>query len=733
MRSDKKGPDAERMEQSEELNYVPSVSFDTVPLLAGIACESGDENHDCHDHTLEYTEDEFYDDETPADYSGYPNHDRRTVIDSTINGLDGFHIGWDGRITRTDYPSRPTIVNDALVLSKVHKTWLARWRSRQACMESRLRSGTTHFVFPALITPMESNAKPSGTSGYTPLTKEERRRALIIGKKVGFPNSPRTIVCHISGRKYTWTALDWLLKQFSQDVDHLVIIANIPKMSGSGSRSRSRSRSAIRRSRPIASSRRLSATSETMYRTFSAEPADEQNRQKHEEWLEWASGYDAGRIKEVLNNILKYVTCVLPENRAVKVTVEIVLGKTKKILVDSINVYHPDLMVLSSVRSGETESMVKWKSRSLVDKACQTFPVPVVLVPVKTLLELERDVKDQLEMQIAAKSAESSNHMPQLHHANTAPGILNHTGTPDPSSSAGPRTEGSSTSSIDSEDTGIDSSVSLINNNALSANTRLRDDLMTLRKETKAKTEAMKENNSLTSDQQLIASVDVIFDATLKFADLLDALNQSTESLVELKREFTGNASKEMARSRKSMLDVVGSPKVSKLNQQKKGTPLKGQIKLPATGADPSDSIVANGGNNAVPKIQIKFAPEVKDKDGTASAERNAIERTFSYDATLRSHSSNSIENSLRDTDLRKVRSASVLKPTKSATSVSSDIKKKSKGLFSFLGGFDSGSGSTGSTPSTSRRNSIGSEASGIILNAPKKKKRSRFFGLRKS
>lgn len=357
-------------------NFVPGVSFDTVPLLAGTACEDFDEGH-CSDHTLEYTEEEFYDNECSPDFLRPSGNDRLMVpfshsrsssplrgqsgtsmslIDSTMNGLDGIHVGADGRITRTDYPSRPTIVNDALVINRTHKDYSALWLKRKEQIDQRLRSREAHFVFPDILFPPEKVANLPLSDGYTPLSKEERRKALIIGKKIGYPNSPRTILCYISGRKHTWVSLDWLLKRFSQDVDHLVIITNLPKMSNHRSRSRSRSRSTAPRSRSAAPSTHSSSGVSSIQRTLSADGHGDHNKHVHEHWLEWASGYDADQIKETLNNILRYVTTILPDHRAVKVTVEIVIGKLQKIVVDAINVYGPDLIVLSSLRSKPDES-----------------------------------------------------------------------------------------------------------------------------------------------------------------------------------------------------------------------------------------------------------------------------------------------------------------------------------------------------------------------------------------
>ncbi|SCU94213.1 LADA_0G07250g1_1 [Lachancea dasiensis] len=705
-------------ELDEKSEYIPSVSFDTVPLLAGIACENTDEDHNCDDHFLEYTEEEFYDNETSADgwnhsytpsLSGGKAHSY--LIDSKINGLDGFHIGTHGRVARTDYPSRPTIVNEALVLNKSHKNWLPLWRRRKATAESRFRNRNNRFVFPDIILPKDGDVKISSTSGSTPMSKEQRRRALIIGKKVGFPNSPRTIVCHISGRKYTWVGLDWLVKRFAQDVDHLVIIANIPKMSNHQSRSRSRSRSAAPRSKSAARSRRLSGTSETLHRTLSAEAGTDRNQNKHEQWLEWASGYDADHIKQVLKNILNYVVCILPKDRAIKITVEIVIGKTRKILVDSMNVYSPELIVLSTQRAKEGESLVKWRSKSLIDKACQSFPVPIILVPVRKLVELEASVRDGLESQIKKNIAGDNEERPNLHRSKTAPETFDRIDT-STSSLSTPLQEDLDSSSFESEDSYDGSLSPFSTKDAATANTIMTEQLLTIRRNVKSKIRILEKNSSLALDSQLTQKVDVVINSSMRFARLLDEMNQSTESLMDLKRVLSGNSNANETSIRKSMLDVPTSTK---------GANNKAKLRAPRITFD-QDTISA-------PSTQIKFAPQAKEQDGSSSSGLTPMDRTMSFDATLRPRTSHNCEGSTKEPDLRKVRSAGGLKPTKSASSISSDMKKKSKGFFSFFKGPDS----SGNSLSSSRRNSSGSESSGIFLNPPLAKKRSRFFGLKKN
>ncbi|KAM3160604.1 Jip4p [Lachancea thermotolerans] len=691
--------------------FLSSVSFDTVPLLAGVACE---ESHEpcCNDHSLDYTEDEFYDNESTVDFAHhYDGGDRLVVpftrfsgsqlrgqsnasismINSTVDGLDGIYVGKDGKITRTDYPTRPTIVNDAIVINRAHKDWPALWSKRRQQIEQRVHSPAAHFVFPEILFPSEKPTALSASDGYTPLSKEEKRKALVIGKKVGFPNSPRTLLCHISGRKHTWTPLDWLLKKFSHDVDHLVIIANIPKMSNHRSRSRSRSRSAAPRSE-------------------SADGPRDKTQHKHEHWLEWASGYDAAVIKETLNNILRYVTTILPKNRAVKVTVEIVIGRIQKIVTDAINVYSPDLIVMSSLRYKPNESIVKWRSRKTIDRFCQTCPVPIVLVPVRKMKDLEDEILNELRVMKGFSKVGEKEGVQIQNPARGDKDISQESQKFQPPETASKQSSSQSLSDDERSDT--ESMNSSIASSGVT-DSRLQRKLADFRKNAQNEIDKIERNPHLDHDQKLISKIDAITESSLRFTNRLDEMNYSTESFAELKRVFTGDSKPQTGGHRKSMLDVLGPSEKAK------------KIKTPSIKVEESTSPSR--------KSQIKFAPEVKSRDGRDRIfppDSRPIERTLSYDLALRPESSQGTSSSSRDMDLRKVRSASGLKPTKSASSSSSDyLKKKSKGFFSFFKVPESNSNSPASSAVSSRRSSVGSESSGIVVGTPHKKKRSRFFG----
>ncbi|SCW02734.1 LAFE_0F13102g1_1 [Lachancea fermentati] len=714
--------------------YVPGVSFDTVPSFAGVACD----DPEYHDRTLDYTEEEFYDNESgsPERYLNLtpdgkflviPTNRVRgcspppreftslTSLDSAMNGFDGkIFIGDNGQIIRTDYPSRPTIVNDALVLNRSHRDWSTKWQQRKEQIKARLDSPNAYYRFPEILFAKEKVKIPLASDGYTPLTKQQRKKALILNEKVGYPNTPRTIVCHISGRRHTWTALDWVLKRFSKDIDHLVVLTNIPRMSARRrSKSRSRSRSVASRSRSLGPFSREDLSSEQLQRTLSAGPGTSSNEEKHRCFIEWTSGYEIADIKKVLKNIVQYVTTVLPSDRVVKLTVEIVIGKTKKVMLDAMNVYTPDLIVLSSLRWRSTDSLVIWKSRVLTDALSQSFPVPVVIVPVKKLDDFEANLEEELrDENIADPKKFSNSKMP--YHSVSAPSSFDsdldiesaECESFDPQSSPGKSFRNTSPGRVSEASSKFSNSSSADS----SMSTSIWNKQLSYRKKAAHEIYKIEQNKDLSPEDKLLGEVDAIIKSSIEFSMTLDNIDKSTDSFVELKKVLTGNTTPNATAPKRSMLDVVDKPIKHK-------TPIF-KIERPVSPLKKTS--------------QIKFAPEVKGKDGPGALGTGPLERTLSYDPNLRVGPSQVPKPG--DTNLRKVRSATGLKPMRSVDSVASDTKKKSKGFFSFFKGSDN-EGSAKSSRTPSRRNSSASESSGgFSLNSgSSRSKRSSFFGFKKS
>ncbi|SCV02740.1 LAMI_0H02542g1_1 [Lachancea mirantina] len=684
-----KGPDemSTQAEESESETFLPSVSFDTVPFLAGTACEAYDS--DVEDPFLDYTEEEYYDNENSLavspypresfhwDYPGYVTPEKSSPpkiggfssLDATLEGLDGIHIGSNGKITRSDYPTRPTIVNDAFILSRTHRRWNSLWEARKSRIDGRAASPKTFFRFPQILFPKPPNKTVS--DGFTPLSKEEKKKSKILNEIVGYTNAPRTILCHVSGRKYTWVALDWLVRSFSKDVDHLVVISNLPRRTGQRGRSRSRSRCSRRN---ISVGRNDDSDSDYRYRRAqSVDSKSERFKTKHDCWIEWASGYDIADIKEALNSLFNYIVAILSPQKAIKVTVEIVVGRATRIMSQALNVYSPNLVVLGTPRSKDTDSLVLWKSRALTDKLCQSFPVPVILVPAQKLANFETELLRELR-EGAKSRATVEGYSRNLSATNQNRDI--------DSSSSGMNTpssydSGASTGSwISRKKETID----------VGGDDGVLKEMQVLRNKTKLRFDHIKKDSSLSEDDKLIEEVDAVFKSSLDGLKKLEEQNKSGASSGRLRHLMPPDDGRS-SHSRRSMIDVAESPK------SRRATP---KITIDDSGALAAPKRVS----------QIKFAPGVKKND------ISDLERSLSYDPVLRPMSSQSSRSSSSDVNLRKVRSAGG-KPSKAKTE-----RKRSRG---FLSLFKGSSGDKSENYHETEKTSTSSEAS--------RKKKSSFWG----
>lgn len=741
-----KRPELPTPRDAASLNFVPRVSFNTVPSVEGTSLGEGDDEDD--DYGLDYTEEEYYDTET-----NYWDRNRDYVVRNSLSvptsrirgsspppsllrklpSIDGtlsdkIYIGEHGRIIRSDYPSRPTVVNDALVINRAHRDYEKLWQQRKLQIDQRRASSADYFKFPEILFPKQKVDIPAGEDDYTPLTKEQKKKCRIINERVGFPNTARTVLCHISGRRHTWVSLDWLLRSFVRDLDHIVVIANLPRMSRRNrSRSRSRSRSVARRSKSVGPTELRNSRGQLMHRTMSAGQGVDENEVQHQTFVEWSSGYEVQRIRETLNNILEYVTFLLPPQKAIKVTVEIVVGKTKRVLIDAMNVYSPDLTISSSLRWKDADNLVVWKSKNLTDKLSQEFPIPVIIVPVKRMNHFEKKLQQEFSTGQPASSVSGSSLSPKQTKeklkatATTLPTKVG--GGSDSSSTPGTESSVSSIYSDHESDYSDDSSLSSIElPEDLKA--QLRKKLDHHRKVMDKRLKTVDEDSKLGSSDRIYSKVDVILEASLNCSIDLDNLTGSTDSFSELKRVITGDSSSS-SKPRKSMLDVVD-------------VPLQNRKKLPQINVAPS----LPQSPSAQRSSQIKFAPEVKGRDGKSGLGISKLHRVRSCDTPasrpetnamfqLRPDSSQKYERAIQnDNGLRKVRSANSIKPTKSIDSnlsYNSDTSTKRKsGFFSFFKGSGGSSSNSGvSSRSSSRRNSSGSESSagGVLSGGPTKKK----------
>ncbi|QID85398.1 hypothetical protein GRS66_007973 [Saccharomyces pastorianus] len=678
-------------------NFQPSVAFDTVPFTLGYSSI-----HDSREGFLgvpvpnDYTMEECYDKETDSlsanlqyylkDTFQSPSLKARKEDDSVSNIppikspkllkkrtdiKKIFLVSQNGKIVRRDYPSTSVITNEALMVNKLEKNWNKLWRQRKAQINERLNEKKKWFVQPDIIFPKEHIKPLYRGDDATPCTKEQRRKHKIFQQKIGYPNNPKTILCYISGRRHTWVALDWTLCKIAQDMDHIVVLTTLPRLICNKKKGRKGD-------------------------------------------TEWASGYQKESIDRKLSDIFEYILQLLKAVKAsVKVTLEIVIGKTKKSLVDAINVYTPDFLVIATLKHERNEKLIIYKSKKLADVFAVSFPIPVLIVPSKRMYSFELNLQRKMNGCINNSSnTHINNENTDRNNTNDSPFENNEI------------VAISSEISLDSfaEDFKKKNS---INKHSNSSNEYIRKKLLSVAKTSREKiTDDLK---TLHNDKQQrkcspkdikLTKIDIIIKESLKSSLKIDRMpgNDSSHSdhnknIANLKNSLIGNQSKG-TEYRKSLIPY--SPSQEQLHLD---------TVLPSTS----------------PTSQIKFANSVKHKDGRAALGKVKnladMEHTRSFEeenlTTDLPDNRSSVDN---DISLRKVKSTGTLRKVKSNDSSSSSGSRKSSSSYTtanaFTGGgvgifrvFKSGS-SSGNKSSSNRRRSTGSDVLDNSDRSGKKKKK---------
>lgn len=436
---------------SPYLQYKPCVSFDTVP----VSCPSKDSliekqypSYDFPGVQIPpelYTMDEWYDNESgyatndndayfihndyvtgPTTKSEPTTHRSRspTRITTLKQMQSKFKRTPGGKIVREDYPSRPTVNNDAMVINRAYGDWRPLWNKRRLQIDERLIDRAKHFTHAEILFPdLRKDAKndkimsKAEAEEYENMTKKEKRRWLIMKKVIGYPNVPKTLLCHISGRKHTWVGLDYTIMKLAQDTDHVVILANLPSLkkmtpvahkhlhhhhhhhshsneqlphskSVDGTYSKTKYFSGKQEDNDVLENESLGLTKMKSLDSNSLEYRNDSfSDSDYEEDPRWASGYDRVTIEDTLNDILLYISVLLSKApKSIKVTVEIVIGKSAQVLNDMVNVYMPDLFVMSKKKM---TSEIRWHSIHLTDKFLKHSPVPVCVVFAKPMYQFE--------------------------------------------------------------------------------------------------------------------------------------------------------------------------------------------------------------------------------------------------------------------------------------------------------------------------------------------------------
>lgn len=302
---------------------------------------------------------------------------------SKFNDVDKiFYIGKNGKYIRRDYPSRPTILADSLVISKEFGNWHNNWHNKLSEIQKLLileKDGqiikpwnNPYFKYPKILFPREPYDSFICNDDLEPYTKEERRKLTVIHKKIKFINEPRIILCHITGRRHTWVALDWLLhSNFLHDCDHLVILTNLP---------------AFRHCAREKKQRKDSKQQQNGNDFIDDDPYREQ----------WGHHqmYPKELINEVCYDIIEYINVLFNKNplnlqKSLKITIDMTIGKTKQAFIDAINIYQPNLIFISTLKWERYDKLIVKRSNYLKDVMTINLHMPVIILPVKRMWKLE--------------------------------------------------------------------------------------------------------------------------------------------------------------------------------------------------------------------------------------------------------------------------------------------------------------------------------------------------------
>ena len=343
------------------------------------------------------------------------NSSKRQQSHKSIQLTEMFKIANNGKIVREDYPTRPTIQNNSLVLNNTTSNWDKIWSLRKLQIDNRTLHKEKFFKYPDCLfiehTPNISVLEDMDSDGFTPLSKNQKRKIKIINEKKGYPNLPRTILCRIDGRKHTWVGLDWLFTKCIKNTDHIIVVTNLPSLTRrqkhislhSATRSRSigmsRSRSRGRRRSALRGDTDTETDCWTDYSDDDGNSVDTHDGDDRYELPDgetadsWYPGYDINQVRETMKNIQIYIESLLLLNnpqKSIKLTIEITVGKTINCLCNTTNIYTPDLIVATNLN---VETTVKWKSNYISDKLCSSFPIPVIMVPTLYMNSFEKSIE----------------------------------------------------------------------------------------------------------------------------------------------------------------------------------------------------------------------------------------------------------------------------------------------------------------------------------------------------
>ncbi|KAL6451720.1 hypothetical protein SBY92_003027 [Candida maltosa Xu316] len=196
----------------------------------------------------------------------------------------------------------------------------------------------------------------------------------------------RDIIVYISGRIHTWVALDWILSKFIENGDHVIIVAAVsPKLVDD------------KRGRTLSPRRGAS--------TFSpARDEDPVSRLLDRSRPE--------NICQIGANIMDYSLKIINPNIIAKITVEVVVGRTKDVLQDMYRLYEPNLVCTGSKPNMRLGAPLRsWQSSKITDRLVKNFPLPLIAVPAVNMCSFEYSLQNYINQTTDAQNIDKQNEL----------------------------------------------------------------------------------------------------------------------------------------------------------------------------------------------------------------------------------------------------------------------------------------------------------------------------------
>ncbi|CCK67840.1 uncharacterized protein KNAG_0A01510 [Huiozyma naganishii CBS 8797] len=232
----------------------------------------------------------------------------------------------------------------------------------------------THRAISLTIQNYKFTEYVTGIQKRIPIKDQKERRSSL-----------RVVNCYISGRRYTWSSVDWYVENLAKDGDHLIIMTSIPNFED-------KIDSIVykeKRQKKKADNYKKMMGETTANNIISTKPDEQRVLSKgirlqaiHEE------------SKTAAKSILEYYAARL-EDKIVKVTVELVKeDSTKNAITQVAALYKPHLQVISTV---STNVQIKFRNGNvkLPFFITKHYPMPEFIVPFE-FIDPRKLVKDDM-------------------------------------------------------------------------------------------------------------------------------------------------------------------------------------------------------------------------------------------------------------------------------------------------------------------------------------------------